>query len=151
MTRCRTFYHYTALLCFSIIALTANVASADGVKDWEAHAAEVRAKIDSLIKQLGHDDYFVRERAQGDLAELSFEAFDSLTAALSHEDFEIAYRARILLRSIKVKWTDSNQTALVQEFLNGFEHLTPQSKTFRSAAGGGPRGLRRFPWGLPSD
>ena len=47
-------------------------------------AAEARTKpasaqqIDKLIRQLGDKDYYVRQRAQDELARLGFEAFDAL-------------------------------------------------------------------------
>ena len=51
-------------------------------------------RIAELIDQLGADDYFQREKAQAELAAMSFEAFDALSAAESHPDIEIAARDR---------------------------------------------------------
>ncbi|HYW78330.1 MAG TPA: hypothetical protein VE890_02100, partial [Thermoguttaceae bacterium] len=42
-------------------------------------AAQVSASIDRLIEQLGDKDYFVRERAQAELAKYSFDAFEPLS------------------------------------------------------------------------
>ncbi len=80
-------------------------------------------EIQSLVDQLGDDDYFVRQRAQGDLEQLGFEAFDALTAAENHADFEIATRARHLLKLMRVAWTGPADTPRVRAMLAGYESL----------------------------
>ena len=74
-------------------------------------------QIDKLIEQLGDEDYYVRQRAQDELARLGFEAFDDLTAATTHEDLEIAARAKYLLRLMRVEWTVKSDPPEVQKLL----------------------------------
>ena len=53
-------------------------------------------QINRLIRQLGDDDYFVRQQAQDELAKLGVDAFDALSAATEDEDPEIAALAEVL-------------------------------------------------------
>lgn len=80
-------------------------------------------EVQRLVVQLGDDDYFIRERAQAELSQLGFEAFDALTAAEHHADFEIASRARHLLKLMRVAWTDPADTPRVRAMLAGYEGL----------------------------
>jgi len=92
---------------------------------------QTRAKIDRLIEQLGHEDYFVRQQAQAELAKFSFEAFDALSAATTHEDLEIAARARYLLRLMRVQWTTESDPPEVRKLLGGYELLNGATKLSR--------------------
>ncbi|MGA2620069.1 MAG: hypothetical protein ABSF26_20830 [Thermoguttaceae bacterium] len=74
-----------------------------------------------LIQQLGDPDYFVRQRAEAELAGLGFEAFEALTEAASNDDLEIALRARRLLKLIKVQWADPNDPPAVQRLLHDYQ------------------------------
>jgi tetratricopeptide (TPR) repeat protein len=98
---------------------------------------QTHQRIERLIEQLGHEDYLVRERAQAELAELSFEAFDALSAATTHEDLEIAARARYLLRLMRVQWTTESDPPEVKKLLAGYELLDRKTKLsrIRSLAG----------------
>ncbi len=78
-------------------------------------------KIDRLIQELGHEKYSVREKAQEELANLGFEAYDALTAAADHEDLEIATRARYLLRLIPAQWSIENEPEEVRRYLTYYQ------------------------------
>ena len=78
-------------------------------------AAGFPEQIDKLIAQLGDKDYYVRQRAQEELARLGFEAFDALSAATTDDDLEIASRAKYLLRLMRVEWTAEERSAGGQE------------------------------------
>ena len=78
-------------------------------------------KIDRLIQELGHEKYSVREKAQEELADLGFEAYDALTAATDHEDLEIATRARYLLRLIPAQWSIENEPEEVRRYLTYYQ------------------------------
>ncbi|MGA2059361.1 MAG: hypothetical protein ABSG67_02680 [Thermoguttaceae bacterium] len=82
-------------------------------------------QIDKLIEQLGDKDYYVRQRAQSELARLSFDAFDALTAATTNDDLEIASRAKYLLRLMRVEWMAKNDPPEVKEKLKDYE-LQPE-------------------------
>jgi tetratricopeptide (TPR) repeat protein len=88
-------------------------------------------RIDQLIQQLGDRDYFVRQRAQADLAKLGFEAFDALSAAENHEDLEIATRAKYLLRLMRVNWTLETDPPEVKRFLEDYESLPADQRLNR--------------------
>ncbi len=53
-------------------------------------------RLRRLVQELGDKDYFVRQRAQTELAALGFEAFDVLSEATASEDPEVAARRGIL-------------------------------------------------------
>jgi tetratricopeptide (TPR) repeat protein len=92
-----------------------------------AKAKEIsqQEQIDKLIEQLGDKDYYVRQRAQNELARLSFDAFDELTAATTNDDLEIASRAKYLLRLMRVEWTAKNDPPEIKEKLKDYE-LQPE-------------------------
>ena len=91
----------------------------------KAKDAAQQEQIDKLIDQLGDKDYYVRQRAQNELARLSFDAFDALTAATTNDDLEIAYRAKYLLRLMRVEWMAKNDPPEVKEKLKDYE-LQPE-------------------------
>ena len=93
-----------------------------------------QAEIDKLIQQLGDKDYFVRQRAQNELARLSFDAFDALTAATTSDDLEIASRAKYLLRLMRVEWTAKNDPPAVKALLKDYERLPEDSRQERMRA-----------------
>jgi len=78
-------------------------------------------KIDRLIEQLGDEEYSVRERAQKELAELGFDAYEALQAATTHEDLEIAARARYLLLLIPAQWSIENEPEEVRRWLTYYQ------------------------------
>ncbi|MBX7165774.1 MAG: hypothetical protein K1X74_05445 [Pirellulales bacterium] len=78
-------------------------------------------RLQKLIAQLGDDSFFVREKAQEELAAIGLEAFDALTLAEGSEDIEIAARVRYLLRRMQVELTLADDPAEVKNLLDGFE------------------------------
>ena len=87
--------------------------------------------IKKLVRQLGDKDYFVRQRAQDELARLGFDAFDALNAATTDEDLEIASRAKYLLRLMRVEWTTENDPPRVKELLRNYEFEDTRSREAR--------------------
>ena len=77
--------------------------------------------ISKLIRELGNKDYYVRQRAQDELARLGFEAFDALNLAAADEDPEIAFRAKYLLRLMRVEWTTPGDPSEVKKCLRNYE------------------------------
>ena len=74
-------------------------------------------KIDRLIHELGDEKYSVRQRAQEELTELGFEAYEALSAATTHDDLEIATRAKYLLLLIQAQWSAENEPDEVRRWL----------------------------------
>ncbi len=97
----------------------------------QAKDAAQQAQIDKLIEQLGDKDYYVRQRAQNELARLSFDAFDALTAATTNDDLEIASRAKYLLRLMRVEWTAKNDPPEVKNLLKDYERLPEDARQDR--------------------
>lgn len=74
------------------LAIAARTESLEGVSDQKA------SKIASLIKQLGDDEFLVREAASAALEAIGEPALDALRkAAASTKDAEIQIRARSIL------------------------------------------------------
>lgn len=79
-------------------------------------------RIVELIKQLGAENYFDREKAQAELTAAGPQAFDSLSESLDTErDVEILGRASYLLHLIKVEWTDKNDAVEVRNLTQSYE------------------------------
>ncbi len=100
----------------------------------QAQDSVQQAEIDKLIEQLGDKDYYVRQRAQNELARMSFEAFDALRAATTNDDLEIAARAKYLLRLMRVEWTSKNDPPGVKALLKDYERLPEESRQERMHA-----------------
>lgn len=88
-----------------------------------AVSGDRQRQILQWIDQLGHPDYFTRERAQAELAKAGFDAFDALTAATAHADLEIAARARYLLGRIRIDWSRADDPSQVRDLLANYEFL----------------------------
>ncbi|MEN6457311.1 MAG: hypothetical protein ABFC63_00055 [Thermoguttaceae bacterium] len=88
-------------------------------------------KIDKLIRQLGDKDYYVRQRAQDELARLGFDAFEALSAATTDPDPEIASRAKYLLRLTRMEWTTENDPPEVKRCLRDYESLDVRVRQVR--------------------
>ena len=85
-------------------------------------------QIEKLIRQLGDNDYYARERAQDELARMRFDAFDALSAAASDEDLEIASRAKYLLRRMPIEWTTESDPADVKHCLQRYDRQDAKSR-----------------------
>lgn len=88
----------------------------------DAEAAARAEKIDDLIGQLGADDFFTRERAQQELGEIGFEAFDALSAAENNDDIEIALRARYLVRLMRLASVVDSDPPEIKALLGDYEN-----------------------------
>ena len=100
----------------------------------QAKDAAGQAQINKLIEQLGDKDYYVRQRAQNELARLSFDAFDALTVATTNDDLEIASRAKYLLRLMRIEWTAKNDPPGVKALLKDYERLPEDARQERMRA-----------------
>ena len=99
--------------------------------DEGARADELNAKIERLIKQLGHDNYVLRERAQTELKEIGLPAIDALAEAQNSRDIEIEMRARYLMSAIEIEWTLANDPARVRSIMKGYGDLTQNARLDR--------------------
>lgn len=98
----------------------------------QATADDETAEIARLIQQLGHVDYFQRQRAQQVLATYGAAAFDALVAAQNHPDIEIASRAKYLLHKIDLTWDRSSDDPDVQRVLKGYGDSTEETRLSRA-------------------
>ncbi len=110
-------------------AMSAEPEPRGGTEPPVAAAPADPATIARLIGELGHADFFVRQRAQQQLEQIGYDAFDALQAATSHEDLEIASRARYLLRVLRVDLTRKGDPEEVRRLLADYDGLpTPQRR-----------------------
>lgn len=87
-----------------------------------SEAADRAKKIEALIAQLGGDDFFVRQRAQQELTEVGFEAFDALSdAAENSDDVEIQLRARYLVRLMRLSSVLDSDAPEIKSLLGDYE------------------------------
>ena len=87
-----------------------------------ANVRRTQAEIETLIDRLGDDDFFVREKAQSELAALGVAAFDALGEALERRrDVEILERVRYLLREIKIDWVVKGEPDEVERLMQNYE------------------------------
>jgi tetratricopeptide (TPR) repeat protein len=120
-------FFVAGLCCSSTLAWAPEGAAARADDDSAADAeATARAKkIESLIAQLGADDFFARERAQQELAEVGYEAFDALSeAADNDEDIEIKLRAGYLVRLMRLASVVDSDPPEIKELLRSYENLS---------------------------
>lgn len=93
--------------------------------------AEPTQRVRQLVKQLGDNDYNVRQRAQDELAKLGFAAFDLLSEAADSDDLEVASRARYLLHLMRVQWTRADDPPAVKALLEGYDTLSLEERIAR--------------------
>ena len=108
------------LLMVAVLSVSGRVAAADATEPPKKEAVSAD-RVAKLIRQLGDKDYFVRQRAEDELARLGFEAFDALNAATTDDDLEIAARAKYLLRLMRVEWTAESDPPEVKSCLHDYE------------------------------
>ncbi len=136
-TACSKQWHTVSAIALAVIAagwLAGRVAAEPQPPQPAPPAAKEPAaaeKTDKLIRQLGDKDYYVRQRAQDELARLGFEAFEALTAATTDPDPEIASRAKYLLRLMRMEWTSENDPPEVKRYLRDYESLDARVRQAR--------------------
>jgi hypothetical protein len=108
-------------------------------------AAPPEQQIRRLVEALGDMNYFVRQKAEGDLAKVGFPAIDALTEATDSDDMEIVARAERLLRVIKGKWAQPGDPPGVVQALNEYESQDDAGRTERVAALLGLSGYQGVP------
>lgn len=127
MKRLSTHRRWQAVFFLAFIAcltLTLQPAPAWAVDENAEDATPlVPAQVTELVEKLGDDSFFVRERAQQELAAMGFEAFDALSVAEHHEDIEVASRARYLLRLLEVQWINEQDPPEVSKLLAEYDQL----------------------------
>lgn len=107
-------------LAGACVALVA-AAFAASAREPDKSAPPTPDRVERLIDELGNEDYFVRERAQQELARIGIDAFDALNDAQDRHDLEIAERARYLLRLMQVDWTSETDPPEVKRLLGNYE------------------------------
>ena len=108
----------SALVVFAALCAAAGLAFGAG----KAQTAEPpQSRVASLIRQLGDEQYSVRQQAQEELAQLGADAFDALVAAEHDDDIEIASRARYLVHLIRIDWVRESDSAQVKELLKDYD------------------------------
>ncbi len=93
--------------------------------------AQFRARVASLIQQLGAAEYIRREQAAEQLRRIGLAAFDDLVQAQDHEDAEIRLRAQNLVRGFRIAWVAEDDPETVKRLLKGYQALEPADRTSR--------------------
>jgi tetratricopeptide (TPR) repeat protein len=105
-----------------IVVATSSAAAGLAFGAGKAQTAELpQNRVASLIRQLGDEQYSVRQQAQEELAQLGADAFDALVAAEHDDDIEIASRARYLVHLIRIDWVRESDSAQVKELLKDYD------------------------------
>jgi hypothetical protein len=117
-------------------------------------------RVDALIKQLGSDNFHLREQATSELAALGPDAFLRLKLAARSNDLEVAQRAQAVIERIRenhpaeklqIKYDDSITTAefpvvgrivsatikVRTSYFGDLELKVPELRSIRWTAGGG--------------
>jgi hypothetical protein len=84
----------------------------------EADSTKLQEEIDSLIKQLGSDDWQTRESATKRLIEIGAPAARAIAALRTSEDIEVRVRAAKILNSIG--WVSPEDTAKIEELISKY-------------------------------
>jgi tetratricopeptide (TPR) repeat protein len=84
-------------------------------------AEQQNERIARLIKELGSEDYLVRQFAHEELRRLGPAAFDALASAENDRDIEIVSRARYLMQLIRFDWVRDGDSPRVKEILADYE------------------------------
>jgi hypothetical protein len=121
------------LLAVGVVALTGSRTPADPAPPGKADAA-LAEKVQKLIRQLGNDQYKVREEAGKQLVEIGRPAVPALREAMKGDDVEVKHRAGRILDTIRtsmpyllesLKGTDKVERKEAAEVL---EHLGAEGK-----------------------
>jgi tetratricopeptide (TPR) repeat protein len=91
-------------------------------------------QIHRWIEMLGDKDFFVRQKAEQELAKTGFDAVDALAEAADSDDMEIVARADRLLRAIRSNWTRPGDPPLVLQSLGDYELQDDATREARVAA-----------------
>ncbi len=122
------------ILCAAVVLVVQSPA-AWGQSRSILHPAEANSEteqIHQLIRELGSEDYFQRQRAQQLLSSYGAKAFDALVAAQSHPDIEIAARAKFLLNRIEFNWEHESDDPDVQRILKGYGNESEETRLQRA-------------------
>ena len=107
-------------------------------------AAELETRIAKLIRDLGSDQFIVRERAQSELEGIGVAAFDALDAVRDSEDVELAMRVRYLLRVQAAGWIQEDDPPELRSVLKRYgeqAEMERRTRLERLAAFGHARAL----------
>jgi tetratricopeptide (TPR) repeat protein len=119
--------HAVAIACLLIVLPAFGWASEKGTSP----PVEPTQRTRQLVRQLGDNDYNVRQGAQDELAKLGFAAFDLLSEAAESDDLEVATRARYLLHLMRVQWTRDDDPPAVKALLEGYDSLSLEERIAR--------------------
>jgi HEAT repeat protein len=84
----------------------------------EADSAKLQEEINSLVKQLGSDDWQTRENATKRLIEIGAPAAAAVTALRTSEDIEVRVRAAKILDAIH--WISPEDTAKIEGLISKY-------------------------------
>ena len=92
---------------------------------------QITARVQSLIEQLGDEQFRRREFAQRQLLEIGLNAYDAIHRAQNHDDIEISKRARYLVRSMRIQWSRADDSPAIRRALMGYAARPPGERRNR--------------------
>jgi len=115
--------------CLAACILCACSNAGQGAEAESAARPVPAERIAELIRLLGADDYFAREKAQTELSNLGAEAFDALSEMSDRvRDVEVGERIAYLLRTIRVSWVENSDPPQVRALLQNYEGMSEQQR-----------------------
>ncbi len=119
---------HAAVVSFALALLCSSPARG---ADPLAPPANLDARIEQLIQQLGHENYVLREQAQDELQQIGPPALDALAQAQNSDDIEIEIRARYLMTAIKIEWTLDTDPERVRKLMEDYAELSEEGRRER--------------------
>ena len=139
----------TATICLSAAA-PAKAAAARNGSPASTIEGSSQQRITALIRQLGDDQYSIRQQSQEELSKFGAEAFDQLVAAQDDDDIVIGARARMLVHRIRVDWVQDTDSHEIKNKLKDYDAANADGR-FHAMGELAANGRDRFAGPLPAD
>ena len=123
--------HSSRQLLWCLILMASGLSSvfAKSIDDLNASPSPYSTSlIQSLIADLGNEEYLKRRDAESRLLGIGVAAFDELQAAEFNPDLEIATRARYILYQIRIQWIRPNDNATVRKVFSNYGSLATEDR-----------------------
>lgn len=108
------------LMMFASVCLVLGLSASVVASEEEASSRPDPARIRQLIRELGADEFRIREEAEKGLRSIGIPAYPLLAAAQANEDVEVRLRARYLVDEMRAKGITSGSSPLMSRLLDRF-------------------------------
>ena len=121
------FQSLSLLLLFGVLNGGSSVACAQAINRDQEEVASV-AKVQQWIKELGHQDYFVRLQAQEGLIRSGKLAFQLLNQTTESDDLETRLSIKEILARIKINWVEEDDPDAVKNLLFNYQSRSEKER-----------------------